>query len=70
MTVGFESFSIFDVEKNFRNRTSAGKQLFSPFIEILGFEWCVSIQNNNKENESFGIYLYRKVKEKLDKFWF
>ena len=62
MTVGFGSFSIFDVGKTFRDNTSAGSRLYSPFIEILGFEWRVAILN--KENEFFGIYLFRKRKEK------
>ena len=51
MTVGFESFRIFDVGKTFRDKTSAGENLFSPFIEILGFKWCVGIEN--EENEFF-----------------
>ena len=62
MTVGFGSFSISEVRKTFRDYTSAGEVLFSPFIEILGFEWCVGIKN--EENESFGIILYREDKEK------
>ena len=62
MTVGFESFRIFDVGKTFRDITSAGETLYSPFIEIHGFEWFVGIKN--EENEFFGIYLYREDKEK------
>ena len=62
MTVGFESFRIFDVGKTFRDITSAGKRLYSPFIEILGFKWFVAIKNI--KNEFFEIALHREVKEK------
>jgi len=64
--VGFESFRIFDVGKTFRDKVSAGQMLWSPPIEILGFEWYVGI--TSEENRTFGIYLHRKDEKKLDKF--
>ncbi len=57
---GFWSFSISDVEKTFMDKTSAGKQLYSPSIESLGFEWNLSLKRELKGNEFFGIYLYCK----------
>jgi len=68
LTVGFESFRIFDVGKTFRDKISAGKQLWSPSIEILGSEWSVDIIS--EENRTFGIYLRRKDNKKLDEFLF
>ena len=61
-SVGFGSFRIPEVRKTFRDITSAWELLLSPSIEIHGFEWYVGIEN--KENESFGIYLCREYKEK------
>ena len=60
--VGFVSFGISDVRKTLRDKISAGKDLYSPFIEIHGVKWRVGIEN--KENEFFGIYLFREDKEK------
>ena len=59
---GFGSFSISDVGKTFRDKSSSGESLFSPDIEILGIKWGVAIVN--EENEFFGIFLFREVKEK------
>ena len=62
--VGFESFRIFDVGKTFRDKVSAGEPLSSPSIEILGFEWFVDFES--LRNGTFGIFLNREEKKKLD----